>query len=252
MDLAYDDPPLVRGIHDSNRATSDWCRLMTDIILNDWPPRPTSHRTHDAELGLGVVGAPYYFYVMRTERVYGTAVFLFRDTEERDWPTDMKGATPFDSGDLWHGELLTESRTEADQRQDIFRRYEIPLTHWRAAFHRYLERNYRAVHEYIDGDPPQVGSPPIISSNPPNRAAAWTWEVRIQGDFVASNLQLLCGFLSEQDRIAYSTWLSYESDLDIGSLNLVLHRIKTYVRSVPPGVGASLAAERELLRSGIR
>lgn len=92
---------------------------MTEIILNDWPPRPTSHRTHDAELGLGVVGAPYYFYVMRTERVYGTAVFLFRDTEERDWPTDMKGATPFDSGDLWHGELLTESRTEADQRQDI-------------------------------------------------------------------------------------------------------------------------------------
>lgn len=154
MDSAHDDPLLVRGIHDSNRGTSNWCQLMTDIILDVWPPRDTSLRTHEAELGLGIVGEPYYFYVMRTEQVYGTAVFLFRENDALDWPTGVRGATPFDSGDLWHGDLETETRADAAERQVIFQRHEVSLTNWRSSFQRYVERNYCSVREYIRGGPP--------------------------------------------------------------------------------------------------
>ena len=247
MSLANGEPLLVRGIHDSNRPASTWCSVITDIILNEWPSRDSHGRTREAEQGLGIEGSPYYFYVLRTERMYGTAVFLFRDTEEHEWPKDMKGAAPFDTGDLWHDDLFTLPQIYANEKRNVFRRYETPLIDWRVAFRTYIKSNYSDLKKYISGDPPKVGSAPIIPHNPPNRGPAWTWEVRIQNEFIDSKIRLLRGFISDQDRSAYATWLSHESDLDSQRHKVVLSRLKKYVESVPSGDNASVAAELQML-----
>ena len=247
MSLSTNEPLLVRGIHDSNRTTSTWCRLMTNIILHRWPSRPSRGRTKDAEHGLGINGSPYYFYVLRTERIYGTAVFLFRETSDPDWPKGAKGSAPFDTGDLWHDDLLTDPAVCTDQKQSIFRCYERSLICWSSSFQAYIGRNYGTINEYITGMPPRIGSPPIIPQTPPNRAPAWTWEVRIPGQMIPANLELLYGFLSEQDRNEYSAWLSLESDLNSQHQDTVLERLRDYVKLVPPGSNASVAAEHWML-----
>ena len=226
-----DAPLLVRGIHDTIHKTKDkWCQIVTDIILGRWPSRSPQEWTHMAECGLGIVGLPYYFYVMRTERAYGTAIFLFRDSSNPPWPKGMTGATPFDSEDLWHGRLHTHSPNIPNRdKRSTFQRYETPLEHWCDAFRKYIATNYEFPSHYVQGHPPKVGSLPIVPTNPPNTPAAWTWEVRIPNDHIASKLKLVRGFMSDQDRNAYSNWLSRERDVGRDQLRFILLQIERYI-----------------------
>ena len=100
-------PLLVTGIPERSRASSCWRESMTGIIRRSWASRQRSPRTRQAEAGLGITGAPHYFYAMRTERAFGVAVFFFRETQSSEWREDLDGATPFDSGGLWHGKVRT-------------------------------------------------------------------------------------------------------------------------------------------------
>ena len=206
-------PVLVTGIREWSRESACWCESMTNIIRKDWSPRWRSPRTRQAEDGLGIRGTPHYFYAMRTEREFGFAVFLFRETRSAKWPEGTDGATPFDSGGLWHGQVRTSHAVGLPEIQGIFQSRQKPLTSWTPAFHEYIATNYRSMDEYIKGDHPSTGTEPIIPG-PPNTSRAWTWEVRIPGALMNEGVELLRGFLSEDDRQIYLDWLWDDSALD--------------------------------------
>ena len=174
----------------------DWRESLTSIIRRQWSSRRPSTRTQQTKAGLGIEGTPRYFYAMRTEHAFRLAVFLIRETRGPGWPEGVHGATPFDSGGLWHGKLRTEPSAGSLEWKEIFHVHERPLSSWSRALEEYIAANYNSMEEYVEGRPPSVGSSPIIPG-PPNTSPAWTWEVRMPIALMTDGVELLRGYLSE-------------------------------------------------------
>lgn len=240
------NPLLVIGLSGENRSSVDWRESLTSVIRRKWSSRRPSARTQQAEDGLGIEGDPSYFYAMRTERAFGLAVFLIRDTRGPGWPEGARGATPFDSGGLWHGKVHTEPLAEPFEWKEVFQVHDEPLSCWSRAFEKYIATNYSSMEEYIEGRPPSVGSSPIIPG-PPNTSRAWTWEVRVPNVLMNDSIELLRGYLSEEDGTKYRDWLWTDSDLDDSVCRSIERWMQGNMTFAPPGVHATSAAERDLL-----
>ena len=249
-DAAADgDLPLVTGMPQRARENMHWRELMTDVILKKWSSWNPSRGTKQAEDGLGIEGTPRYFYAMRTDRAFGIVVFFFREVHNVAWPADAYGATPFDSGGLWHDKICTDPPSGSVSTNTIFREHQKSLMSWKQAFKKYIASNYDSMKEYIMGNPPGIGSSPIIPGSP-NSSRAWTWEVRIPRELTNRHVELLGGFLSDEDRSTYLDWLWYDSNLDdvlCRSINLWM---QDKMQFAPPGILPSKVAEQELL--GVR
>ena len=103
---------LIRGLRQGRvHGDEDWRELMTDAIRGAWPAPRASDQTLRAERGLGIGGRPYYFYVLRAEEDFGLVVFVLNESEDANWPSNAKGATPFDSGGLWSRQDRNRPRT---------------------------------------------------------------------------------------------------------------------------------------------
>lgn len=239
-------PLLATGLPEGTRSIMGWRESLTRIIRRQWSSRRPSRRTQLAEAGLGIQGKPCYFYAMRTERAFGLAVFFFRETRDPGWPEGAHGATPFDSGGFWHDKIHTLPPDTAREKKEIFLVHDQPLPFWGQAFQEYIAANYNSMEEYVEGRPPIVGSRPIIPG-PPNTSRAWTWEVRVPSILMAGRVELLRGFLSEEDRAKYRDWLWTDSDLDDGVCRWIEQWMQDHMTFGPPGMPASMAAERELL-----
>ena len=96
------------------------------------------------------------------------------------------------------------------------------------------------------GNSPGTGSTPIIPG-PPNKSRAWTWEVRIPRDLTNRHVELLGGFLSEQDRSTHLGWLWTDSNLDDPICKSIDLWIRDKMKFTPPGISPSKVAEQELL-----
>lgn len=206
-------PILVFGISSMPLHERDWRESLTYVVSNGWSSRTSFARTSEAESGLGITGQPHYFYAMRTEQAFGFAVFFFRESSSIGWPNDAKGATPFDSGGLWHNKIKTETPLDSDQKRCIFDKHEWPLLSWTPAFNDYIADNYDCMIDYMNGKPPRQPTEPIILGRP-NSARAWTWEVRVVSGLLSSNMDLTHGFLSTEDYEKYLDWLWHESAVD--------------------------------------
>ena len=237
---------LVTGIPERFRENACWCESMTNIIRKQWSPRRRSPRTRQAEDGFGIRGTPHYFYAMRTERAFGVAVFFFRETRSAGWPEGIDGATPFDSGGLWHGKVRTSPSVDYPGIEGVFQAHQKPLTSWMPAFHEYIATNYRSMNEYIRGVRPSTGTEPIIPG-PPNSSRVWTWEVRVPSASMKDGVELLRGFLSEDDRHRYLNWLWDDSDLDDSICDGIERWVRDNMMFAPLGLSASAVAESRLL-----
>ena len=82
---------LTRGLR-SNRlhGGEDWRELVTAAIQGKWPAPAARPQTLEAEHGLGILGKPYYFYVLRAEDSYGLVVFVLSEAEGAAWPRSYK------------------------------------------------------------------------------------------------------------------------------------------------------------------
>ena len=239
-------PLLVIGLSGENRSSMDWRESLTSIIRREWSSRRPSTRTQQAEAGLGIEGTPCYFYAMRTEHAFGLAVFLFREIQDTGWPEGVRGATPFDSGGFWHDKVHSEPQAEPHEKKALFLVHDRPLSCWSQAFKEYIDANYNFVDEYVEGLPPSVGTDPIIPG-PPNTSRAWTWEVRVPSVLMTDGVELLRGFLSEEDVASYRDWLWTESDLDDGVCRSIEWWMQDNMNFAPPDEYPSTVAKRELL-----
>ncbi len=210
------DNLLVRGLRNRSRSDSPrWETLVTDIILSKWPTPQRTPATVRAEAGLGIVDTPYYFYAMRTHRDYGLVVFVLKQVDDIHETPPRRGATPFDTGGLWHGTVKTSPELDSAGRGALFREADTPLHLWPAAFSRYLRDNYSRVVDYISGTPPLHPIDPILG-RPSNESRAWTWEVRYSPTLAAQHLKVATAFMREDERDVYLDWLWTASQLDDG------------------------------------
>ena len=204
---------------------------MTSAVRGEWPAPTASPQTLEAERGLGILGKPYYFYVLRAAESFGLVVFVLRQVEEVDWSVDAKGATPFDSGGLWLGKVATRPKLDEAGRRRFFQDQEVPLVDWKAAFEEYVRTRYGTVSDYIKGSAPGLGNEPqesevSIIRGQPNTTQAWTWEVRIPHDLIAGRLTLRAAYMNEVSRDDYVDWLWHSSLADHES-----HQIQSWIEN---------------------
>ena len=209
---------LTRGLRNRSVDGLDWYTLMTRAIQGEWPSPDAAVRTLEAERELGIVGHPYYFYVLRAEDSYSLAVFVLSEAEDVVWPPAAKGATPFDSGGWWLGKIHTEPRLDPAARQAAFQALDVWLGDWKGEFEQYIRANYGTVEEYIEGRVPSSGCRPpktefTILRGSPNTSKAWTWEVRVPHNLIADRLTPKAVYITETHRDDYVYWLLRESQL---------------------------------------
>ena len=204
---------LTLGLRNARlRGGGDWRELVTRAIREEWPARAVSPQTLEAERGLGILGKPYYFFVLRAEDSYGFVVFVLREAEGAVWPTDARGATPFDSGGWWLDKIRTDPPLDTTARQTAFQTVDVPLRDWQDAFERYIHSRYGTVDDYLDGRPPRSRNDLpetgfTIIKGQPNTARAWTWEVRVPHELIAGRLALRAVHMTRDSRNAYLNWL---------------------------------------------
>ena len=240
---------LIRGLHQSRvQGGGDWRTLMTNAIQGKWPAPAASRRTRTTERGLGILGKPYYFYVLRAEEDYGLVVFVLGEVENAAWPAGARGATPFDSGGLWWNKIVTEPELDDDGRRAFFACRDVPLVDWRSAFEKYVQTRYVTVSSYLEGSAPEPGrespDPEVtIVKGSPNDKRAWTWEVRVPHDLVADRLDLLAIYMTGDDRDAYLKWLFRHSPLTDGEIRRIRQWVDEQVIVPDQGMFATQAVE---------
>ena len=205
---------LIRGLRsDEPPEGGDWCELVTMAIQGKWPAPVASSETLKAESGLGILGKPYYFYVLRAEESFACVIFVLDEAEGVVWPEDAKGATPFDSGG-WLEIVSTEPPLDATARQAAFRKLDVPLRDWQNAFEQHIQAQYDTVGDYLKGRAPKFDHPPAeagfaIIKGKPNKPRAWTWEVRVPHELIAGRLTVKTVYMAESDLDDYVDWLPY-------------------------------------------
>ena len=241
---------LTRGLRNVRLpGGGDWCELVTRAIQGKWPAPAASPQTLEAERGLGILGKPYYFYVLRAEDSYGLVVFVLSEAEGVVWPEDARGVAPFDSGGWWSDKIHTDPPLDTTARQAAFRTLDVPLRGWQAAFEQYIHAHYGTVGDYLEGCAPKTGSQPpeigfTIIKGQPNTARAWTWEVRVPHGLIADRLTLRAVYMTEISRAEYVDWLYYHSPL-ADSESLRIHRWISDHVIVPRQAESVVRAARE-------
>ena len=209
---------LIRGLRDIRLHGGEPYELVTRAVRGEWPAPTASPQTLEAERGLGIVGKPYYFYVLRAERIYGFVVFVLSEAEGAVWPQDARGATPFDSGGWWLGKIRTDPALDETERQAAFRKLDVPLRDWQDACEQYIGSQYGTIGDYLKGRAPRPGSELpeagfTIIKGEPNEARAWTWEVRVPHELILDHLTLMKVFMDERLRDGYRDWVRRNGQL---------------------------------------
>ena len=199
---------LTRGLRNPHTRGDDvWIELVTRAIQEDWPFPAAAPQTLEAEHGLGILDKPYYFYVLWAEDSFGFVVFVLGEAEGTVWPDGAMGATPFDSGGWWSGEVHTEPSVDTTARQAAFQTLDVPLRSWQNSFEQHIRIQYRTVGDYLRGQAPSGAHPSktgfTIIKGQPNEARAWIWEVRVPYEQIAGRLTLKKVFMTEESRSDY-------------------------------------------------
>ena len=239
---------LFHGLRPQPNSRQAWCTLVTSVIRKKWLALPNSSATQETEDQLGIVGDPLYFFAMRSERTFGFVVFALRLNTRSD--PGVTGATPFDSGGLWHDRVRAAQQLTDDEKRSVFRAHNVPLATFPDAFKSYAEVNYGTVSDYIEGRPPQQGTPPITPHHP-NSSRAWTWEVRIPKAVADSWAELICGFITPEAMRDYSDWLSYDSAIEDAEAEYIHRWTASKMKLAPQGISAREFAQQSLLAGAI-
>jgi len=181
-----------------------------------------SERTEAAERGLGLCRSTYWF-IGRVASARAGVVFTCAC--DGTCEPEHKGVTPFDSGGLWHGEMVFDRELPEPERRGVFDRHNWSLAGWQDRFLGFARTAFVEHdppdgwwHAYVQGKKPTtvVVDEPFSTDQHP---LAWTWEGHLCVESAGSLLNRGICFMSDEMYFQLRDWLddpdqtiSFEND----------------------------------------
>ncbi|WP_159617148.1 hypothetical protein [Arthrobacter zhaoguopingii] len=165
---------------------------------------PNSAKTGEAEMGLGIRPSAY-FYLGRCDPDYGDQVVGYERPS-----TDESLVSPFDTGGLWHGHVVTTPPLAQSTLKTFVARHSHGVPAFALAFQQWGNAEYNgSSKDYTAGQQPVKAAVPNIDlSSPRAEPRWWTWEGRIaHGSTAMHTLQPVKVFMTQDDFESYEPWV---------------------------------------------
>lgn len=229
---------VVQGMRTAgpSRPKSDWRWVLTRRLRKEHHLLRSGEKTIEAEVGLGLTPCAY-FYVGRCEPEFSDHSIAFEDCDAFE-----AGVSPFDSGGLWFGHVVTNPPlgSQAEVRS-FLELHTLGRDAYGLVFEGWLSTNYGDPTEYVDGAVPVACFAPEVEIAQDSDARSWTWEMRVpMEEFPVAHLRPVAICLSLPRFQQLTQWIidegafSMEERADLLSLVTELH-------VDPLGLGAGFA-----------
>lgn len=221
----------------------EWYPLALSILRYKFHENPARGATAATETGLALA-ASCYWYVWRSDDLYGEVVFLWGESAATR--QDNEGAvSPFDSGGFWRGKVQSDRTFHtAAEKRSFFNSVSVKMSEWRQRFLDYVTENYDNVRNYVEGKPPAVGTAGIIVG-PPNESPAWTWEARVSKTEYRKQVTVESIYWLERDRSRFEDFL-VSATLDDDDMVAIAELMERHSHTCPVGASPGREAREEL------
>lgn len=205
------EPLMFQGLPPSGSLPYPWQRILRDRLSYQFQRLRPQRKTEQAEDGLGYSRSAYW-YVCRSDAAFGRLGALWSLAA----PPASRTATgvPFDTGDLWHGEIhVSPAFTDALDKASFVNSVECLATDLLRDFESWLAKAYpSSAISYLDGLIPATHVPRITLTDV-NKAHAWTWELRVDVDAdLPTIIRLVRIFWSEAEFEEFEVWMQRNDD----------------------------------------
>lgn len=151
----------------------DWQLVLHYRLTSQFDRIPAQPNTTVAEDTLGWAHQAYFF-VGRPHPYYSSSITLF----DHPKPDDVAWfVTPFDTGGLIHGKVITDPELDEAQRVQLIEKWSWGNDDYLVEYDRWVEASFTAADEYIRTGIPSTHLVGEIDL-PRNSDFSWTWEGR--------------------------------------------------------------------------
>lgn len=201
----------TQGFERESATGLGWEPLLRDRLLARFAGLPRADTTVAAEAGLGIPPSSYW-YILYSHHAFGR-ILILAEPETSTLRSLTGGATPFDSGGLWHGHIkgAPPFGSEAD-RTAYFSSSCTALPATESAVTNWVQSGYDTPTDYVIGLPPKHLDR-IINSSATNDPRAWSWEAHISSlDYSPHPVTPQKVILSPEDARYFPIWLQDEDN----------------------------------------
>jgi hypothetical protein len=206
---------LVQGLRPWRAQPHPWQQLILRRLSKRFGEIPPSESTREAEEGLDFPASAYW-YVWRSDLAFGGMATIWKPGAEFATSPSGAGASPFDTGGLWHGHVITEPALGTDSEKRTFAaEQQCALPACAGVFQTWLEVGYgESPTAYVDGTVPSAHVPSVSLDLAKNTCRAWTWELRLaSADIGADTIAPTEIFWRELDYEQFEAWAMKDSTL---------------------------------------
>lgn len=229
---------VVQGMRTTgpSHPRSDWRWVIVRRLRLEHHLLPSGEKTAEAERGLQLDPCAY-FYVGRCEPEFSDYAIAYEDHNSFE-----SEVSPFDSGGLWFGHVLTKIRLNDERdRQEFVRKNTLPHDAYGVLFEGWVSSNYPDRRDYIEGSCPASCYAADVNIEEGADARSWTWELRVEKQHfpdVFLRPTALC--ISEPKLQQLSQWVIGEGSFASNERSSLLSTINDlYVD--PAGMGSGFA-----------
>ncbi|KQZ23776.1 hypothetical protein [Microbacterium sp. Root553] len=157
----------------SDESPMDWQLVLHYRLTSQFDRIPAQPNTAVAEDAMRW-GHQAYFFVGRPHPYYSSSITLF----EHPHPEDVAWfVTPFDTGGLIHGKVVTAPELDAAQRVELIEKWSWHDDGYLADYDRWVDASFGAAEEYVRAGVPTMHLVEEIDLSQ-NTDFSWTWEGR--------------------------------------------------------------------------
>lgn len=216
-------------------ATMDWRAVLHYRLTAQYAQLGVRERTAGSE---GKFDWPHYvyFYVGRPHPDYGASVGIYRSPKDgtADWHV-----TPFDTGGLAQGRVVTHSALSDEDKLALISRWTRSDTTYVPEMDAWVGSAFDDYDGYIGTARPSHHLVTEIDL-PKNSDHSWTWEGRLPAlDYAAHPVTPLVVYLSEGRRAHFFEWLRHQRLVPRDNLAAYMQFIGTVVQQTESPVKAA-------------
>jgi hypothetical protein len=219
----------VQGLRRESEPNGGWRPVLFARLASQHDSLPTGTNTAAAEDGLGLE-RNCYFYVGRCEPDMGDQAVVFL---REHGPGNR--VTPFDTGGLWHGHIVTDPPTDKKDLGDLVSRYSFKSDQYSKPMSDWVEQAFQSELGYASGVAPTRPFAKEIKIDGASGARHWTWEARIPLRLSSGlSLEPLAAVLDGAQYRHFTTWVRRATRYSLNTRREVL-RLTRAIRIDPGG-----------------